>query len=488
MMGMWKKLLLAGTLIVFVVPGYTQTASTDNEGGRRSNRSSRNNSSGRGETTDDRERRRESRNRTRETNSRSTRRSSNEKPSAAASDGQAKDTKTVKGKPESGGKKSSGSGGGGRPAVDIAFEMQVDPETNIMYLEAVGDRPSLNVNVLEKKKFVTRLALFNPRSSEFSQIDASIKYDPQLIRPVGVDDSTVSSNLSAPARVLVDQHRGMLSLAADFATSRSDSFLTVAKIQWQALEPVASTPIVFLNTDEHPSGVFNDRGENILHQRSDGLVQSSRNAGLLDATVAIEPEGGTIELAEDSGNPFSAVALATNINSGTAEGGIQLYLRPRRNTVGIGENLLVDVLYRNPRRADMDTVKLKLRFDPEVLEVVDTDDGNWISRGINIFDGAYHDDLPFDHHRKNQAHNNLGLIVYDMGFGSRTPVPEEGVIATIQFRAKAPTPATAISFSTRGDGATDSDTSISFLGFNLIGVPGARQQAMTDASVSVRTN
>jgi len=79
--------------------------------------------------------------------------------------------------------------------VEIKFEMQADPETNIMYLETVTDTPSLNASVLEKKKFVTRLALYNAKGSEFTQVDASIKYDPQLVKPVGIDGSTVRSNL-----------------------------------------------------------------------------------------------------------------------------------------------------------------------------------------------------------------------------------------------------------------------------------------------------
>jgi hypothetical protein len=211
----------------------------------------------------------------------------------------------------------------------------------------------------------------------------------------------------------------------------------------------------------------------------------SANAGLLDATVAIEPTNGTVELAETNENPFSAVALATNINSGTAEGGLLLQLQPRQPTVKVGQDFLVDIVYRNPKRADMDTVKLKLRFDPEVLQVVDSDEGNWITRGVNIFDGAYHEDLPFDNHRKNTVYNSLGVINYDNGFGSRTPIPEEGVIATIRFKAVAPAVSTPILFSSNDENALDPDTSISFLGFNLIGIPGKRQQAMSNAAVAV---
>lgn len=499
---MRKWLTITGIIGVVAIGAPVMPQASDanslNTGSSRSSRSSRSSSRGSsrdasstgngstGETVNDRERRRESRLKERESNSRSS--SRKEKTGNAtepAKPGEpAKDTKSVKGaKPASTGGK--GSSGGGRKPVEIKFEMQADPETNIMYLETVTDTPSLNASVLEKKKFVTRLALYNAKGSEFSQVDASIKYDPQLVKPVGIDDGSIRSNLQGPARVAVDKNSGIVSFSADFAQPRSDSFLTLSKIQWEALEPTAATPLRFLNTQNHPSGVFNAEGENILHMRTDGTVESSANAGLLDATVSIEPTNGTVELAQEGGNPFSAVALATNINSGTAEGGIQLYLKPRRPVVGLGEEFLVDVMYRNPKRADMDTVKLKLRFDPEVLQVVDYDEGNWITRGVNVFDGAYHEELPFDYHRKNAAFNTTGIIEYDNGFGSQVPVSEEGVIATIRFKAVQPAVSTPIVFVTNPEDAMNPDTSISFLGFNLIGVPGKRQQALSNASISV---
>ncbi len=498
-MGLWGRFLLAAVVGVFLMPPMPTMGqeSTENalSGGKssrssRSSRSSSRSSSERGETTDEKSRDRSDKSKSRETNSRSSRRSrENDKDKKEATPAK-KETKTVEGakKPAAGSKSGSGSSGG-KPATKIAFEMQVDPETNIMYLEGfAGDRPSLNVSVLENKIFVTRLALYNPKSSEFSQVDASIKYDPLLVRPVGVDDGAISGNLENPSRVLVNQSKGLLSFAADFKAPRTDSFLTIAKIQWKALEPVANTPVAFVNTAEHPSGVFNLQGENILHMRNDGTAASSSKAGLLDATVSIEAANGSIELADTSNNPFSAVALATNITAGTAEGGVQLSLSPRKDYVQVGEDFLVDVLYRNPKRADMDSVKLQVRFDPNVLSVIDTDEGNWITRGINIFDGAYHDTLPFDYHRKNTVSNSLGLIVYEMGFGSRTPVPAEGVIATINFRAIAPAASTSVAFSVGGNGPAAPDTTISFLGFNLIGKPGQRDQAMSNAAVSIRAN
>lgn len=455
--------------------GVEVLAQTSTQNNSDSNRRSRSNTS--------RDSRRESRNTERESRSRSSRssrsESGNQQSNSAAKPA---DAKTVSGKDAAKSGSSSSKSAGPRKPIDVKFEGQVDPETNVLYIEGIDGRPSLNINATENKKFTTRLVLSNPRSSAFSQLDASIRYNPEYVRPIGIDDSMISSQLEKPARVVVDRNRGLLSIAADFKEETSDSAVTFARIQWQALRPVANSPIAFVNTEAHPTGVFSSSGRNVLHIRSDGTEQVSSNAGLLDASVSIEPTEGTIELAEASGNTFSTLALATNINAGTAVGGVQLYLRPRKSTITIGEPVLVDIMYDNPKRADMDTVRLKLRFDPTVLQVEDYDEGNWITRGINIFDGEYHEDLPFDHHRKNAAHNNLGIIEYDMGFGERVPVSSKGIIATIRFQAIAPAASTPIAFSTD----EDTDNTISFLGFNLIGTPTNKLQAMTNASIAVR--
>jgi hypothetical protein len=80
-----------------------------------------------------------------------------------------------------------------------------------------------------------------------------------------------------------------------------------------------------------------------------------------------------------------------SISQGTAEGGITLQLKSQRSTINVGDEFLVDIDYDNPKRAELDTVKLKLKFDPKVLQVVDYDDDNWITQGVNIHDGDVRD-------------------------------------------------------------------------------------------------
>jgi hypothetical protein len=164
---------------------------------------------------------------------------------------------------------------------------------------------------------------------------------------------------------------------------------------------------------------------------------------------------------------------------------VSLALVPRQTSARAGETFLVDIKYNNPKGAELDSVKLRIVFDPRALEVVDYDEGNWITKGINILDGPYQEDLPFDFHRRNVAYNSRGEIQYDAGFNSRTRVPPSGTIATIKLRAKQPVATTAVAFAVDED-RPERETSVSFLGFNLIGTPGRRALALNDAVLSIR--
>ena len=72
-----------------------------------------------------------------------------------------------------------------------------------------------------------------------------------------------------------------------------------------------------------------------------------------------------------------------------------------------------------------------------------------------------------------------------MGFESKAKIPSSGVIATIKFKAVAPSTSTEIFFE-MDENERDPKTSLSFLGFNLIGVPGERATALHNATVSVQ--
>lgn len=406
-------------------------------------------------------------------------------PAAGAPAGAAgKDLKTVKGKTPAA--KQAGGGSPARAVTTIEFKMKANPNTNLLFVEGVGADPTLNIIATEGKNFTTRIGLENPRGTPFDKARISVKYDPAIIKPLGVDDSSLEGLLEGDSSATVDNRRGIITFGAEFSETRRDATITMFKIEWQAIAPTSNSTISFLNSSRNPTAVVSAEGVNVLHQRDDdGQVEASEKAGLLDAALAVAPSASSLRSLKEDDQSFSAISLANSISAGTAEGGIILKLQPRKDSAQVGKDFLVDVLYENPKRAELDTIKLKVNFDPHVLQVVDHDEDNWITRDINIFDGDYHEDLPFDYHRKNVAMNSTGSIHYDMGFATRVQIPGRGIIATIKFRPVAPANATQITFGSDSTTEEGAQTSISFLGFNLIGTPGARASALQNTVLAV---
>jgi hypothetical protein len=229
------------------------------------------------------------------------------------------------------------------------------------------------------------------------------------------------------------------------------------------MSAASHSSLTFMNSSQFQTTLTNEDGVNVLLLRDeDGEVVTSERAGLLDASLAITPNSKSQRALRDQEGTLRGITMAHAISEGTAVGGIRLSLVPRETSARAGEDLLVDIKYSNPNAAELDSVKLRVLFDPRALEVVDHDAGNWIAKGINILDGPYQEDLPFDFHRKNTAYNSRGEIQYDAGFNSRVRIPPSGTIATIRFRALRPINSTAVAFA-MDEERPERETSISFL-------------------------
>lgn len=391
---------------------------------------------------------------------------------------------SVKGKPAPA-KTGPGSGTNSpNGATNVEFKIKADASANLLMVESADSAPTMNMNAMQGSKFATRTVFRNARKSEFKSVDASLKYDPQIIEPIGIDDSMNEKLLAKLSLAKVDQRKGILAYHADYKDSPPGEQFVVFRVEWKAVSPASNTGISFLNTEDFPSRILKE-GVNVLQptdEASEAVV--SDMAGLLGATVSVTPDAATAGAIDEAQGSITGIQLAHNISQGTAKGGINLSLRPRQNQITVGQEFLVDVVYSNPMHADLDMVKLDIRFDPKVLQVVDYDNNGWITRGLNIFDGDYHDDFPFDFHVKNIAYNNSGQILYEMGLSTRVRVPTSGVLATIRFKAVAPASSTEIAFRLDEED-TSQQTAISFLGFNLIGTPGRRTAALSNAAVSL---
>ena len=120
-----------------------------------------------------------------------------------------------------------------------------------------------------------------------------------------------------------------------------------------------------------------------------------------------------------------------------------LRLIPSESQVQVGDQMDVFILLDNPDQVTFDAVALYLRYDPRVLKVIDSDNNNWITEGINIHDGDYQKDFNLEFCRANQVNPDQGEIVYSMET-FHEPISASGVFARIRFEAIRPVRSTSI--------------------------------------------
>lgn len=123
----------------------------------------------------------------------------------------------------------------------------------------------------------------------------------------------------------------------------------------------------------------------------------------------------------------------------------RIVLEPRLNSVQVGKTFDLNVKISNPKGTPWDKVRLQIQFDPKYLMVVDSDSGNWVTRGTNILDGPFHDRFPFEWTPNNMVRQQDGQVFYECGVLT-SPLRGGGTLATIQFQALRPIPETWVAF------------------------------------------
>lgn len=413
-------------------------------------------------------------------------RNSNAKGNTQGAGAKKTDAKSVKGK-QPPAKKTASKGGAAQGSTSVEFKMKANPLSNLLMVESVAAAPTMNILVRQGDIFATRVIFRDGRQEPFDTMDIAIKYDPSIVRPIGLDDSELQPLLDGSAMARTDPKRGIVAYHARLAKPSANEMVNLFKVAWEALAPTDRSTIAFLNDGDFPTRVLGKDRDLLQPVEDDAAVETldfSENAGLVGADLSVvaadRGEGG-----DESATPMAGAALAHEISQGTAEGGITVALRPGKTAVAVGEEFDVSIDYTNPKMVEVDMFRLRIRFDPQVLQVVDSDEDNNITKGVNIHDGKSRDALPFDFHIRNAVYNKTGEIDYENGFRQRTVPPGRGTVATIRFKAVAPVESTDIRFDF-SENEKKTATSVSFLGFNLIGKPGAREAALANTAVSVR--
>ena len=277
------------------------------------------------------------------------------------------------------------------------------------------------VSASEGETFITRMGLSNPRAIAGDGFFAELQYDPNVVEPVSVDHRVLQSYCRTAPQVLVDRNAGIIQIHTDLQNSLNSTRNDLVSIQWRALRRSLGSRIGFGATTR-----LTRDGEDILGRPDvvgDGVVGAQ-----VDVFRKSDPD--------DEDLLSFAIRPDELVGEMTSQGGLHLTLYGPRRAVRVGQDFYVDVWLDNPRQLIVDRVSLHLSFDPTRVEVVDDDENNAITSQINILDGPFRDQYPFDIHVRNQAFNNLGEIYYEVGFLNPTRLPTQGAFARIRFRAR----------------------------------------------------
>lgn len=310
-----------------------------------------------------------------------------------------------------------------KPIEVVSFVLAYDPR-RLEYIDAPGG-PEGNVNVYDQSEKITKAL--------------------PLVRNAGIDPFYMNR---------VDQANGMIYYRARCPvgeTTTAQGFLVTMK--FRALTPTDQTGLRFVfsewpenmnppvQSDQEwswPKEMTFVGGRKVQGKSSSGEwvnllgSESSPQDGVVSGNLTLK--GDYTKALQDEAEELPKGEAFTRI-----------VLAPRTNLVQVGKTFDLQVKITNPKGVPWDRVRFDIQYDPNYLEVVDTDSGNWITRGTNILDGPFHNRFPFEWTRSNMVRQAEGRILYEAGIFT-SPLRADGTLATIHFQALRPVPETWVAF------------------------------------------
>lgn len=309
-----------------------------------------------------------------------------------------------------------------------------------------------DVGVDSGQQFLTDLKILNWSGMPIDEFFLSLHYNPHFIKPLSIYDYPIRDYIAGKPTFYKEKYLPILRYGARFTTPHRMNDEAILRIAWEALRETDHTSVSFEFSDK--GCVILSNGTNLL---GTGFFEED---GFIPLGITITRAHGKI--------PSSASLLS--IEEGTFDKSVRLRLLAENKRYFPDEEFEVSLLLENGESAVFDMLRVTIEFDPKTVEVVDLDKKNWIRRGVNIYDGAFRKQYPFNVHRKNEADNTRGIIVYEMGM-SRDVVFPTGIFAKIKFRAKITTDAASIHLIYPDADDDSGGTDITYLGQSVLQIP-----------------
>jgi hypothetical protein len=337
------------------------------------------------------------------------------------------------------------------------FQLTVDADARMLRLHAQGTPERSDVEVIIGEEFVTEVGFDNKAMLPFDEIRIILSYDVDSVEPIALNDSDLAPFIDGEPTAEVDPLFGMILYEARLRQPVMMDRKPILSIRWQTKRVILETRIEFSSRDEFYTAL-NFQGRDILgNERVPG-------DGTLNMNVTILPS-----------DPREREAMLTNPSLFTRPndkmGGVRLFLQPQPEPIIAGKPFYVDVVLDNRAFSMLDAVNLLIGFDNQLLQIIDVDRDNWITRETNILDGLFRDQWPWDFHIDNSVHQFLGAISYRVGTSDgELTRGQVGPIARIHAVAKRPTEGTAMLFKFSKRPRVPS-TSVVYVGEDVLGDP-----------------
>ncbi len=282
------------------------------------------------------------------------------------------------------------------------------------------------ISAVANQRFSAPLLFYNARGDAMDHFDLWMHYNPEVLEPVWINMDEIKDDLDGPMERDLWRNRGYLRLRGKFKAPLPQLVQPLFTINWQARGTPTQTEIEFSPPSGCQGGIF--AGEKNCLALSD-----VGNRGLVSLEVRVAPSEENLK---DDRPTVIARGEDPFLPGVILERGVHLALTSAKTDVESGQIATLDVALINPDWIPFDSLRFRLRFDPQIVEILDADENNYITKGINIYDGGFHDAMPFDLHLANEVNSNAGTIDYRVGDLQGVHSYPSGAVARVVFRVR----------------------------------------------------
>ncbi len=284
------------------------------------------------------------------------------------------------------------------------LSVQIDTTSRLLRIHPEGRPEMSNIQVTVGEEFTTEITFDNQDSRNMTGIRVFLSFDSEYLEPVSISDKKIAPFIKGEPVAQVDPLYGLLLYEAELTEPVSFKDVPLLTVKWEATKISRGNKIRFGSRDDNYTVVVGEGNVDLLGS------PKTPGDGTLDMTVVVVPE--SLREAESFLNdPL--------IFQGTDEkiGRVKLFIEPQPDPIYVGDTFYFDVVLDNRNLSAIDGVHLLLSFDPQVMEVIDADQDNFITLQKNILDGMFRTEFPWTIHIDNVVYQNRGFISYRVGTG-----------------------------------------------------------------------